>query len=129
MSASGPLVSKILSGTLSVSNGLDPDQDQLIWVQTVCKGYQQKLARPWLAKMIYSPIPYCCFNANSIFLSINCLIATRGWLSLIICQENKVTHALFFFQAWSHFIIKVAASSLNCFSGVKARISKSLVMH
>ena len=34
-----------LSGTLSVLNGLDPDQDQysvdLIWVQTDCKGYQQ----------------------------------------------------------------------------------------
>ena len=27
--------------TIRVSTGLDPDQD-LIWVQTVCKGYQQK---------------------------------------------------------------------------------------
>ena len=46
------LFQKILSGTLSVSNGLDPDQDGrnvgpdlipsvLIWAQTICKGYQQ----------------------------------------------------------------------------------------
>ena len=34
---------KIISGALIVSNGLDPDQTMsvLIWVQTVCKGYQQ----------------------------------------------------------------------------------------
>ena len=34
---------KIISETLSVSNGLDPDRTDvlsvLIWVQTVCKGY------------------------------------------------------------------------------------------
>ena len=34
--------------TIRVSNGLDPDQDQqnvvLIWIQTVCNGYQQKIA-------------------------------------------------------------------------------------
>ena len=33
------------SNTIRVSKSLDPDQDQhsvLIWVQTVCKGYQQK---------------------------------------------------------------------------------------
>ena len=31
--------------TIKVSNSLDPDQDVLLvmlWVQTVCKGYQQK---------------------------------------------------------------------------------------
>ena len=32
---------KILSETLSVSNGLDSDQSLLIWVQIVCKGYHQ----------------------------------------------------------------------------------------
>ena len=30
-----------LSDTLSVSNDSDSDRGQLIWVQTVCKGYQQ----------------------------------------------------------------------------------------
>ena len=35
---------KIFRNTIRVSNSLDPDQDRhsvLLWVQTVCKGYQQ----------------------------------------------------------------------------------------
>ena len=38
---------KLFMNIIRVSNGLDPDQDHgsvnldLIWVQTVCKGYQQ----------------------------------------------------------------------------------------
>ena len=43
------LFQKFFQNTVSVSNGLNPDQDQsdilsvLIWVQTVCKGYQQTI--------------------------------------------------------------------------------------
>ena len=38
------LFQKVISGTLSESYSLDPDQtfSVLIWVQTDCKGYQQK---------------------------------------------------------------------------------------
>ena len=46
--------SKILPGIPSVSNSLDPDQARrfvsLIWVQTVCKGYQQMtlVGKEWI---------------------------------------------------------------------------------
>ena len=44
--------------SIRASNSLDPDQLVLIWVQTVCKGYQQKLPLAW--KELNRCHPYMC---------------------------------------------------------------------
>ena len=45
-----------------MSNGLDPDQDKhsvsvLVWVQTVCKGYQQKTKNATSKESVHTAVP------------------------------------------------------------------------
>ena len=52
------LKSKSFSNSIRVSNSLDPDQDRPVgpvWVQTVCKGYQQ---RTLVGKELVSAVSY-----------------------------------------------------------------------
>ena len=105
----------------------------LIWIQTVCKGYQQMTKvvtsgeRVKALKKVCLPFVFFLTNAEQ-----HILLISHGYFFYIKCQIWE-THRFFFrFVIWSHFInLKdlVLKPLTNCCSTMIGRLSRHFVIY